>query len=260
MSKNAVLSIVLSILILPLGASAYDGPLAGFSDAQRDKLNGTSDGTGYESGSNVFNAISNFFQWEPQSEETNQWNYEVSQQLTPEELDPDNICKTKCEVRLSVNKRTQLATLIVNGIDIGTVTVTTGRAGHATPNMTPFWNPTKYIDDKTGEEVIRVYEAYTSKKYSQGGHYRNLGNMPYAVFLGKPTTGIAVHGTGAIRTMNAIRYAQEAGDFARVRRIVRRSGSHGCIRMYPEDAKGFNRFVRLAIRMGGVKSVQVTVR
>jgi lipoprotein-anchoring transpeptidase ErfK/SrfK len=63
-----------------------------------------------------------------------------------------------------------------------------------------------------------MYLKYTSKKFP-GGNYMGLGNMPYAVFI---KGGYAIHGT-------------TPGNFS----LLGRTGSHGCIRLHPENAKTF---------------------
>lgn len=86
----------------------------------------------------------------------------------------------------------------------------------------------------------RVEERYMSKAYP-GGNYidpetgEGLGNMPYAMFF---KGGYALHGT-------------VPGNFSK----LGSPASHGCVRMYPQQAKELNRIVRKI----GARNVWVSV-
>lgn len=117
---------------------------------------------------------------------------------------------TQCPVFAMVDKETQTLTLYVNGKVQDVWDVSTGTAGHTTPNFNK--NPNG-----------RIYDRYMSKTYP-GGDYEGLGNMPYAVFI---HGGYAIHGTGR---SNWPKLGSRA--------------SHGCIRVHPDNAKVFNLLVR----------------
>jgi hypothetical protein len=116
----------------------------------------------------------------------------------------------ECTIWLDINKSTQRMRFFMNGVLQATWPVSTGVAGHGTPDFDT--NPNG-----------RIYDAYTSTKYP-GGDYMGLGNMPYAVFI---DGGFAVHGTGQ---SNWPKLGTRA--------------SHGCIRVHPDNAKVINRLVR----------------
>ena len=120
-------------------------------------------------------------------------------------------CKRQtCAVWVKVSKATQTAELYINGELQGDWDVSTGTAGHGTPNLDKHPNG-------------RIYEKYSSTKYP-GGDYKGLGNMPYAVFI---SGGIALHGT-------------PKGNWKK----LGRKASHGCVRMHPDNGLMVNRLVR----------------
>ena len=132
-------------------------------------------------------------------------------------------CKrNSCALWIDVSKASQTATVYVNNKQIAKWKVSTGTAGHGTPNFDT--NPDG-----------RVYNKYTSRKYP-GGDYNGLGNMPYAVFI---RGGFAIHGTGR-------------GNWPK----LGTPASHGCIRLHPDNAKIFNGLVR----QNGVGNTWITVR
>lgn len=118
--------------------------------------------------------------------------------------------QASCPVFAHVSKASQTLTLYINGEVADRWRVSTGKAGHGTPNI-----------NKTA--TGRIYEQYTSSKYPDGD-YNGLGNMPYAVFI---SGGIALHGT-------------TRGNWKR----LGSAASHGCVRLHPEHARAFNRLVR----------------
>jgi lipoprotein-anchoring transpeptidase ErfK/SrfK len=129
--------------------------------------------------------------------------------------------RSECAVWISIDKDSQRATLTVNGVQQAVWKVSTGTAGHGTPDFDRHPNG-------------RIYDSYTSTKFP-GGDYNGLGNMPYAVFI---SGGFAVHGTGQ---NNWPRLGTRA--------------SHGCIRLHPDNAKIFNRLVR----KNGIMNTWITV-
>jgi len=126
-----------------------------------------------------------------------------------------------CQVWASVSKGAQRLSLYVDGVLQDTWPVSTGKAGHSTPNFE------KHPDG-------RIYDSYSSAAYP-GGDYNGLGNMPYAVFI---SGGFAIHGTPK---SNWSMLGQKA--------------SHGCIRLHPDNAYHFNRLVREE----GVKNTWISV-
>lgn len=79
----------------------------------------------------------------------------------------------------------------------------------------------------------RIYDYYMSRKFPGADVYENgvaLGNMPYAMFFFE---GQAIHGT---HKSNWAKLGEQ--------------DSHGCVRMYPDQAKELNR----AVRHFGVKN------
>lgn len=129
---------------------------------------------------------------------------------------------TQCPVFALVEKENQTLTLYVNGEVQDVWDVSTGTAGHETPNFNR--NPNG-----------RIYDRYMSKTYP-GGDYEGLGNMPYAVFI---EGGFAIHGTGR---SNWPKLGTRA--------------SHGCIRVHPDNAQIFN----LLVRKYKPENVWITVR
>ncbi len=125
----------------------------------------------------------------------------------------DGNCSGKnCPVYAHVNKEKQRLYLYINGEILDTFKTSTARSGYQTPNF-----------DKKPDG--RIYDKYSSHKY-HGGNWNGMGNMPYAVFV---SGGYAIHGatSGEIKQLG-------------------NPASHGCIRLHPENAKLFNRIVRLA--------------
>lgn len=138
-------------------------------------------------------------------------------------LDFRTACKrNECAVWAMVDKSEQRLYLYVNGVFQSVWPVSTGVAGHGTPN---------FDTHPDG----RIYDSYTSKKYP-GGDFNGLGNMPYAVFI---SGGFAIHGTSQ-------------GNWAK----LGTRASHGCVRIHPDNAFQFNRLVRSV----GVGNVWVTIQ
>ena len=130
--------------------------------------------------------------------------------------------RATCPVWVKVSKSEQRLYLYRNGNLEATWPVSTGAAGHSTPNFDR--NPNG-----------RIYDKYTSTKFP-GGDYKGLGNMPYAIFI---EGGFAIHGTG---TGNWKKLGQAA--------------SHGCVRIHPDNAFYLNRLVRQA----GIYQVWITIQ
>lgn len=135
---------------------------------------------------------------------------------------PYSCYQRSCPVFIDVNKATQTATLFVNGYYEAEWAVSTGVAGHSTPNFDRHPNG-------------RIYDTYSSRSYP-GGDYNGLGNMPYAVFI---EGGYAIHGT-------------PRGNWSR----LGQRASHGCIRLHPDYGYRFNRLVRTY----GIYGTWITVR
>lgn len=128
-----------------------------------------------------------------------------------------------CPIFLDINKSTQTAELYENGVVTKTFKISSGTAGHRTPNFDTRPNG-------------RIYDAKTSGKYPGGNVIidgKDMGNMPYAVFI---SGGYAVHGTKSLAKLGT-------------------AASHGCIRMHPDNAKIFNRLVRA----NGIANTWITV-
>lgn len=115
-----------------------------------------------------------------------------------------------CKVYAHVRRSDQRLYLTVEGNSYAEWPVSTGAAGHETPNFDRHPNG-------------RIYDQYTSTTFP-GGNYKGLGNMPYAVFI---EGGFAVHGTSA-------------GNW----KYLGRPASHGCIRVHPDNGLIFNQLVR----------------
>lgn len=141
--------------------------------------------------------------------------------LQSDETQPD-CYRLQCAVYALVNKDEQKMYLYVNGVPSGEYLVSTGIAGHSTPN---------FDTHPDG----RIYDAYTSHTFP-GGDYNGLGNMPYAVFI---QGGFAIHGT-------------PKGNWPK----LGKKASHGCIRTHPDNGKTFNRLVR----QYGIRDVWITVQ
>ncbi|MBC7742244.1 MAG: L,D-transpeptidase [Bdellovibrionaceae bacterium] len=129
--------------------------------------------------------------------------------------------RLQCSVYARVVKAEQKLYLYINGRLDYTWNVSSGGAGHTTPDIDTHPNG-------------RIYDKYTSTKFPEGD-WNGLGNMPYVVFL---RGGFAIHGTtyGNIPKLGT-------------------PASHGCVRLHPENGKIFNRLVR----QHGVKDVWVTI-
>jgi lipoprotein-anchoring transpeptidase ErfK/SrfK len=125
--------------------------------------------------------------------------------------------RKECPVYVHVNRAEQILIQYVNlnvvdyDKEIVGYQISSGRDGFTTPGY-------------SGHPVAgRIYDRWDSTIYP-GGDYQGLGNMPYAMFF---NGGYAIHGT-------------PVGNFAK----LGKPASHGCIRMYPEQAKELNRLVR----------------
>ena len=140
----------------------------------------------------------------------------VSAQVVP------SCYRDNCQVWAQVVKSTQTLYLYVNGTLQYTWKVSTGIVGRETPN---------FDTHPDG----RIYDRYDSKTFP-GGDYNGMGNMPYAVFI---SGGFAIHGTGQ----------------SNWKKLGTRA-SHGCVRIYPDNAYYFNRLVRQV----GVRNVWITVQ
>ncbi|MGE5521379.1 MAG: L,D-transpeptidase [Candidatus Dadabacteria bacterium] len=134
---------------------------------------------------------------------------------------PSNCTKTVCSVYAEVDKSEQMMYVYIAGELQYSFPVSTGKAGHPTPDMDL-------------RPAGPLYVKYTSTKYPEGD-YQGLGNMPFVVFL---KGGYAIHGT-------------TPGSF----RLLGRKASHGCIRLHPEDAQTFFELVKSA----GLQNTWVTV-
>lgn len=106
--------------------------------------------------------------------------------------------------------------------------VTTGMAGHETPNF-----------DRHFESDSRVFQRYSSSKYP-GGDWQGFGNMPFAMFI---KGGFAVHGTTGSDT------------FGNISKLGTKPLSHGCVRIHSENARRLNALVKKY----GVKNTWVRV-
>jgi hypothetical protein len=135
-------------------------------------------------------------------------------------LTPDCYQMT-CHVFAHVVKAEQTLHLFIDGVEMATWLVSTGK-----PDM-----PTPDFDTHPSG---RVYDAYDSSKYPDGD-YKGLGNMPYSVFI---QGGFAIHGTPS--------YHWDKLGSAR---------SHGCVRLHPKHAYIFDRVVRHF----GVRNTWITV-
>lgn len=131
-------------------------------------------------------------------------------------LDPLNTAeeascyRLSCSVYAKIDRSEQKMYLYVNGQLQHEWLVSTGVAGHRTPDFDTHPNG-------------RIYDRYSSRTYP-GGDYMGLGNMPYAVFI---SGGFAIHGT-------------TVGNFPK----LGTPASHGCIRLHSDNGLIFNRLVR----------------
>jgi hypothetical protein len=118
--------------------------------------------------------------------------------------------RNACPIWARVNLAEQFMYIYIDGELKYLWLTSTGKPGYRTP----------YLDENPNG---RIYDRYTSTAYP-GGDYNGLGNMPYAVFI---RGGYAIHGTGQSNWPN-----------------LGKTASHGCIRLHPDNAFIFNRFVR----------------
>lgn len=137
-------------------------------------------------------------------------------------LESSQCIRKACKIWVQIVKSEQSLYLYVDGIHTQTWKVSTGIVGRETPNFDRHPNG-------------RIYDSYTSIKFP-GGDYNGLGNMPYAVFI---ENGFAIHGTAK---SNWSKLGSRA--------------SHGCIRIHPDNAYQFNRWVR----QYGTSQVWITVQ
>lgn len=96
--------------------------------------------------------------------------------------------------------------------------ISSGMEGHQTPNYEghPLWLAKNDYHDSS---------IYPEGDYRDPQTGKSLGNMPYAMFF--TNRGHAIHGT-------------PVGNFRKIGKAV----SHGCIRMYSDQAKWLNRMIR----------------
>lgn len=128
----------------------------------------------------------------------------------------------KCYLYVEVIKSRQMLFLYLDGELKDSFPVSTGTKKYTTPNLNV---------KPTGP----VFTKYTSRKWP-GGNYKDLGNMPYAVFI---KGGYAIHGT-------------TPGNFSKLGTVA----SHGCIRLHPDNARVFYELVKLI----GLSDTWVNVR
>lgn len=140
----------------------------------------------------------------------------------------DTASKTTCEeknciVFAEIDKSRQILYLYLFGELKDSFMVSTGKSGkYETPVMS--LHP-------QGPLLIK----YTSRKFP-GGNYKGLGNMPYAVFI---KGGYAIHGT-------------TPGNYAK----LGSKASHGCIRLYPDNAKIFHALIKTV----GLQQTWIVIR
>lgn len=135
----------------------------------------------------------------------------------------DTGCKREtCRLWILVDKATQTAQIFIDGELAYEWLVSTGAAGHGTPDF-----------DKRPNG--RIYNRYSSTKFP-GGDYNGLGNMPYAMFI---EGGFAIHGT-------------TRGNFSK----LGKRASHGCVRLHPDNAKILNETLRAI----GVADAWITIQ
>ena len=154
-----------------------------------------------------------------------------------------NCVRETCPIYILVDKSDQRADIFIEGKHIkdgaidkdgvafplgrhdgnGRWKVTTGMAGHETPNF-----------DRKLESDARIYNTYSSSKYP-GGNWidpstgKGYGNMPFAMFI---RGGFALHGTTGTDTTGNIS------------KLGTKPLSHGCVRMHSLNAKELNKVVR----------------
>ncbi len=148
-----------------------------------------------------------------------------------------NCMRETCPIYILVDKSDQRADVFVEGKHVregamdkdgqsfivgksdekGRWKVTTGMAGHETPNF-----------DRHLESDARVFQRYSSSKYP-GGDWQGFGNMPFAMFI---KGGFAIHGTTG------------ADDWGNISKLGTKPLSHGCVRIHSENAKRLNGLVK----------------
>lgn len=148
----------------------------------------------------------------------------------------------ECKVFALVDKATQKLILFIDGEQTHEWAVSTGKAGHETPDMDTYLNGRIYRDRYDSNTYPSNGNGY--KRKNEDGTVTDLGNMPYAVFLkhaiyknNEPYEPFAIHGTSAIRKLG-------------------QPDSHGCVRIHPDNAKFFNQLVTEV----GTQNVWVTVQ
>jgi lipoprotein-anchoring transpeptidase ErfK/SrfK len=158
--------------------------------------------------------------------------------VNPEFLNLKGDCmRETCPIYLYVDKSEQRADLYVEGKHVrdgaidkdgivfpnlktdgaGRWKVTTGMAGHETPNF-----------DRHFESDARVFQRYSSSKYP-GGDWQGFGNMPFAMFI---RGGFAVHGTTGADT------------WGNISKLGTKPLSHGCVRIHSVNAQQLNKLVK----------------
>jgi hypothetical protein len=148
-----------------------------------------------------------------------------------------NCMRETCPIYIYVDKSDQRADIYIEGKNIkdgavdkdgvpfalgksdgnGRWKVTTGMAGHETPNF-----------DRHLESDARVFQRYSSSAYP-GGDWNGFGNMPFAMFI---KGGFAIHGTTGGDTW---------GNISKLGTVPL---SHGCVRIHSENARRLNALVK----------------
>ncbi len=163
---------------------------------------------------------------------------EGNEAVNPDLINLKSDCKREtCPIYILVDKSEQRADVFVEGKHIkdgavdkdgvpfivgkddgkGRWKVTTGMAGHETPNF-----------DRKLESDARIFNKYSSSKYP-GGDWQGFGNMPYAMFI---LRGFAIHGTTGSDT------------WGNISKLGTKPLSHGCVRIHSENARRLNGLVR----------------
>jgi hypothetical protein len=158
--------------------------------------------------------------------------------VSPELLNLKSNCmRETCPIYILVDKSDQRADVFIEGKHIkdgaidkdglafivgkddgnGRWKVTTGMAGHETPNF-----------DRHLESDARIFQRYSSSKYP-GGDWRGFGNMPFAMFI---KGGFAIHGTTGDDT------------WGNISKLGTKPLSHGCVRIHSENAQRLNGLVK----------------
>jgi hypothetical protein len=148
-----------------------------------------------------------------------------------------NCMRETCPIYILVDKSDQRADVFIEGKHVrdgafdkdgnafavgkddgnGRWKVTTGMAGHETPNF-----------DRHLESDSRVFQRYSSSKYP-GGDWKGFGNMPFAMFI---RGGFAIHGTTGDDT------------WGNISKLGTKPLSHGCVRIHSENARRLNGLVK----------------